>query len=137
MIITKPTNSIKLDHWFTCFRNIFQQATLALRILNEAQDFVYAYGNADNLLALNGDIQIPEILNAISKVKSNKSPGFDQVLSEMLKVNSYVIASFLQVLFTHIIFRSGIFPSNWARSIEVSENIDNREAQLERSSAAK
>ena len=52
--------------------------------------------------ALNEVIQIPEILNAISKLKSNKSSGFDQVLSEMLKVNSNVIAPFLQVLFTHI-----------------------------------
>ena len=115
---TKPTNSIKLDQWFTYFKNIFQQITTVPRIFNETQDFVYTYKNADNLLALNEDIQIPEIVNAISKLKPNKSPGFDQVLSEMLKVNSNVIASFLQVLFTHI-FRSGIFPGNWAKSIVV------------------
>ena len=80
--------------------------------------FFKAYKNAENLLALNGDIQISEIWDAINKLKTNKSHGFHQLLCEMLKVNSKVIATFLQVLFTHI-FRSGIFSSNWAKSIIV------------------
>ena len=51
-------------------------------------------------------------------IKSNKSPGTDRILNEMLKSSSLEITPFLISLFNHI-FRNHIFPNEWKKSIIV------------------
>ena len=45
-----------------------------------------------------------------------KTPGYDGVLNEMLKINADDIIPYLHLLFQHI-FRSGLFPREWTKSI--------------------
>ena len=114
------TNHITSGQWFSYFKNLFQNEITEPSICSEPRDFSQ-YNNSqenDNVLALNNDFQLSEILNAIKNLKTNKSPGLDCVLSEMLKVNSTLIAPFLQILFNQI-FKSGVFPIDWSKSIIV------------------
>ena len=116
----RTTNSINLDQWFSHFKNIFQQAITEPPICNELPDSRRDNNSHenDNVRALNEDLQIPEILKAIKNLKTNKSPGLDCVLGEMLKVNSTLIAPFLQILFNQI-FKSNVFPIEWGKSVIV------------------
>ena len=51
-----------------------------------------------------------EVVNAIIKLKPNKSPGYDDITSELLKLTINYISKVLQHIF-NALFETGIFPS--------------------------
>ena len=59
-----------------------------------------------------------EIHKAIQHMKNGKSPGVDNILTEMLKSCEYQIMTFLVALFNKL-FRSGCFPFVWSKAIIV------------------
>ena len=118
--IIKPKqsqNSIDLNEWHTFFQTIFQRSCELPPICSEPRNIMY-YARGEHDMILNVDISEQEIRNAINSMKGRKSPGYDNVLNEMLKVSADVIVPYLHVLFQHL-FNNGLFPMEWSKSIIV------------------
>lgn len=62
------------------------------------------------------DILYSEVRNAINKLKLNKSPGNDQITSEMLKAGGEVIIDELLELCNQA-WKEGTVPKEWSRSV--------------------
>lgn len=61
---------------------------------------------------------VREIEEAIASMKSNKSPGIDQITSEMLKANPKISAQLLHPIFKKI-WEDEVFPDDWLQGILV------------------
>lgn len=61
-------------------------------------------------------IKESEVVEAIGKLKNNKSPGMDLVSNDMLKSAKDTISPCLQLLFNKI-FTSGEYPESWCKGI--------------------
>ena len=67
----------------------------------------------DDCLTLNGKIKDNEILQAIGKVKNEKSPGIDFVLNEYIKASANIFIPIYRELF-NLLLDTGVFPSEWS-----------------------
>ena len=65
---------------------------------------------------LNRTFTIKEVKNAISKLKSGKSPGVDMILNEMLKSSQDTKAEAIAKVF-NLIFDSQLYPSLWSKNM--------------------
>ena len=59
---------------------------------------------------------IKEIKNAISKLKTGKSPGVDMISNEMLKSSQDTIAEAIAKVFNPL-FDSQLYPSLWSKNM--------------------
>ena len=107
-------------NYFIYFKSIFQKDISPPPICFESNQTAYfTFDNQnESFLALNSDISREEVENSLSMIKSNKSPGSDCILNEMLKSTYLEITPFLITLLNHI-FRNNIFPNEWKKSIIV------------------
>ena len=62
---------------------------------------------------LDAPFTINDLDIALKKLKNNKSPGFDNVLNEFLKLNSPLFKTTLLSVF-NILFTNGYFPDAWS-----------------------
>ena len=67
---------------------------------------------------LDKDISIYEIDRAIQHLKSDKAPGSDNVLSELIKNGGPVLKHAILVLFNKL-YNCGHYPEQWANGIIV------------------
>ncbi|EDO38820.1 predicted protein, partial [Nematostella vectensis] len=59
-----------------------------------------------------------EIESAVNQIKNNKSPGSDNILNEVLKLNKDILLNPLCVLFNKIL-QSGNSPLSWSHGLLV------------------
>ena len=62
---------------------------------------------------LDKDLTMIELEKAIQTLKTNKSPGYDQIINEFLKFNTPLFNKALVKIF-NAIFHSGHFPTGWS-----------------------
>ena len=62
---------------------------------------------------LDSDFTITELEKAIKKLKNEKSPGFDNILNEFLKINTSLFKNTLLSIF-NTLFSKGYFPKVWS-----------------------
>ena len=112
----KPENSIDGQTWFHYFsklssipNNIKDKLII---IENKIKSFE---GKISSFCDLDFEISTTELSKAISKLKSGKSPGLDNISNEMLKVSQSYIKPCLLKLF-NAVFRSGHYPDKWSQS---------------------
>lgn len=100
----------RLQMWNQYFDSLFNQPT-----------------NVENpSITLNADMNTPsdnpptrfEIEQAISMMKNNKSPGLDNITSEMLKAGEITMVSLLETLFEKIWYEEAI-PVEWKQAVIV------------------
>ena len=111
-------NHIDTNIFFNHFKLIYQKHSNPPPICYEENVLPYIDISETNEshLILNSDITFEEVENSIKKIKSDKSPGSDGVLNEMIKHTSPDVIPFLTALF-QILFNEGIFPEEWAKSV--------------------
>ena len=108
------SNNIRTEQFFIYFKSVFQKEISLPPICletNQTARFTFDDQN-ESFLALNADITKEEVESSFLSIKSNKSPGTDCILNEMLKSTSVDIIPFLHSLFQHI-FKNHIFPTEW------------------------
>ena len=108
------TNNIKLCDWYSHFKNVFHFDTPLLSFCNEVNT-IYFYCDT-SLETLNSPILQQEIQNAINFLKSNKSPGPDSILNEMLLCSKDKLIPLLSTIFSAL-FRSNSFIDAWQKTI--------------------
>ena len=67
---------------------------------------------------LNQPVSEAEVTAAVSKLKTGKACGLDNILAEMLKLGGRKISMFLVAYFNNL-FDKGIYPRDWAKAIIV------------------
>eukprot|EP00745_Piridium_sociabile_P025181 TRINITY_DN39889_c0_g1_i10.p1 TRINITY_DN39889_c0_g1~~TRINITY_DN39889_c0_g1_i10.p1 ORF type:complete len:335 (-),score=31.35 TRINITY_DN39889_c0_g1_i10:148-1152(-) len=123
----KVTNNIKITEWVNHFKTVFRS--------NEDPENEYYRVDVDlsdqREHELNKEISEEEINRAITKLKSGKASGIDEISAEMLKNCNNEIKHFLVKLF-NVIFNKGIYPHMWSKAIIIPiykkgnpENADN------------
>ena len=117
---TNTYHNIETKDFFSYFKSIFQKDATPPPICSEPNQTPYYTFDDQNesFLALNSDITREDVEYSLSVIKSNKSPGTDFILNEMLKSTSLEITPFLVSLFNYI-FKNKIFPTEWKKSIIV------------------
>ena len=108
------TNNIKLCDWYSHFKSVFQFDTPLPSICNEVNT-IYFYCDT-SLETLNSPILQQEIQNAINFLKSNKSPGPDSILNEMLLCSKDKFIPLLSTIFSAL-FSSNSFIDAWQKTI--------------------
>ena len=113
-------NNIDTEQFFIYFKSIFQKDISPPPICFESNQTAYfTFDNQnESFLELNADITREEVENSLVSIKSNKSPGTDCILNEMLKSTSEDITPFLLSLFQYL-FKNHVFPTEWKKSIIV------------------
>ena len=102
--VIKDTDTV-LNKWKNCFSNL----------LNSNQSHIDI--NVNSVISddfLDNEILYEEVVNAIAKSKSGKSPGIDCIPVELFKNTSLISA--LHTLF-NMCFKYGKIPSEWGKSI--------------------
>ena len=128
---TKKVNAdIPVDIFFEYFRNLnsAEEDAIDVDIESFCENPLY-----DEIL--NGEITDSELLDALTQLKNNKSPGFDKIVNEYLKNSPPCLISIYCKLF-NIVLRSGIIPENWTIGIikpvyknkGTTDNLDNYRA---------
>ena len=106
------SNPICMSEWVSHFSKLLNGAfkpdkDLSLHIEN------YILENREKVFnELNFAISLDEVSKAIHLLKSNKAPGTDGLINEMLKEGISVLLPYLHKLFNQI-FISGNYPENW------------------------
>lgn len=62
---------------------------------------------------LDAEITLDELEQAIKKLKNDKSPGFDNIINEFLKLNTPLFKNTLLSIF-NVLFKQGYFPKAWS-----------------------
>ena len=95
----------------TCFVNTYSEC----KENSEYDKCVY-----DPLMSeiLNRDIEVQEVVQAVSKIKSGRAPGIDRFPIEYVKCTIDVIKEDLTCLFNHIL-QQGEYPDKWGEGLRV------------------
>ena len=113
--LDKQTKSIPIasDEWVKYFANLMANATSKIGIDRENEMNNFIDENADTIFnELDFSVTPLEVQKAITKLKTGKSCGPDQIPNEMLKAGSSVLTPVLCRLFNNILNR-GEFPNSW------------------------
>ena len=103
-----------LQKWKKDFQSLYNRPIIHTDIQLDTDNLMAeASGGAENP-TLDDNISILEIQKAIYNAKRNKSPGFDEIPSEIMRNDAAV--SFLHILF-NVRFISGFVPSDWGKGI--------------------
>ena len=101
--------------WYNYFRNLMNKENT----LNENHLIIEGHLQDETLKKtfskLDFSITSTEVFKCIQKLKTNKAPGCDAILNEMLKAGKYHFAPALARVFNMILI-SGKFPSKWSES---------------------
>ena len=111
----------KIDRqgWFDHFQQLFSQADggSSRECCSELDDEVNEILGLDSEV-LNQPVSDAEVRAAVSKLKTGKACGLDNILAEMLKLGGIKINMFLVTYFNNL-FDKGIYPRAWAKAIIV------------------
>ena len=105
-------NSASCDFHFY-FKELFETpisnlSENAISLIQNNNDTIIKH---DDLL--DSDITMVELENAIKKLKNDKSPGFDNILNEFLKVNTPLFKTTLLSIF-NVLYSKSYFPKAWS-----------------------
>ena len=106
------SNPICMSEWVSHFSKLLNGAFKPDKDLSKHIEN-YILENRDKVFnELNFTISLEEVSTAISLLKSNKAPGTDGLVNEMLKSGCSVLLPYLHKLFNKI-FISGSYPECW------------------------
>ena len=109
-------NCIEGDTWFQYFSDLTSVKDDVRKKLDTLEEKLkFLEQNNLNFSMIDNKITNAELQDAFSKLKSNKSPGLDNISNEMLKASQHFINPCLLKLF-NAIFTSGEYPSKWSES---------------------
>ena len=112
------SENIERQGWFDHFQQLFSQADGgSSRECSELGDEVSEILDLDSDV-LNQPISEAEVRAAVSKLKTGKACGLDNILAEMLKLGGSKISMILVTYFNNL-FDKGIYPRDWAKAIIV------------------
>ena len=113
--VKDDTGHVSPDKWKEHFHNL-----LGPTIVSSQQEQDLNVCIEENIDTLSCELDRPfsqcELTAAVKSLKNNKSPSFDQVSNEMLKVSYPVIGSQLLSIF-NTVFSTSILPSIWKDKI--------------------
>lgn len=109
------SDNISVNDWFEHFKCVFSNDESDEQNDNQSFDN-NIFDEPDH--TLNQEITEEEVRNAVKNLKSGKSCGTDEIVSEMLKAGGHDVICFLTRLF-NAIFDSGVYPSEWAKAIVI------------------
>jgi hypothetical protein len=66
--------------------------------------------------ALNANITLDEVENAIKLLPNKKSPGIDGIINEIIKQSQMILAPLLCRLY-NVVLSTGVYPNEWANAI--------------------
>ena len=109
---TQPANNISPESWFNHFKELLERDVNC----SDRPQWEQERGVENDYL--NRPISIEEVTLAIRKLKTQKAPGPDGIIGELLKYawKNDLILNFFVKLFNSL-FENGIFPENWTESI--------------------
>ena len=95
------------------FKNLFETSLSDLS--NDTVDDINEHISDDVIHDefLDAPFSMIDLENALKKLKNNKSPGFDNVLNEFLKLNTPLFKEVLLYIF-NALFNNGYFPEAWS-----------------------
>ena len=112
----KPENNIDGETWYKYFASL---ASIPIdkhdQIKKIEEKLKLLESNITSFTLLDNKISEAELNKAFKKLKSDKSPGLDNISNEMLKASQSFINTILLKLF-NAVFTSGIYPSEWSKS---------------------
>lgn len=106
-------NNISNESWFNHFSSLLN---LNVEVDDVTEQNVETESHFDE--TLDSDITLQEVCSALHKLKCRKAAGPDQVINEFLLASEQLVMPFLVKLF-NCIFKKGIFPEKWTKSIIV------------------
>jgi exonuclease III len=110
-------NDISIQQWHEHFSNVFnsfEQNTDDTR--QEEEEGIQT--NTEEDILFNNVISLEEVKESVTKLKTGKSAGPDQIVSEMLKCANPAVIQFLTIFFNYL-YDNGLFPLEWSKSIIV------------------
>ncbi len=110
---TNKENEIALDKFYDHFRLLSNDDD---HVDNEGID--YEITSDFNSAILNGPITSDEVKRCIRKLKSNKSPGVDNIINEYIKCTVDLLCPLYVKIFNKIL-DTGVFPSEWSIGVIV------------------
>ncbi len=106
-------SDITLDVFYDHFKQLLSDGG------NNTNDHInYKINGDDNSLILDGLITAEEVKLCISKLKNNKSPGYDNIINEYIKSTQNLLCPLYVKLFNKII-NEGVFPLEWTIGVIV------------------
>ena len=116
-------NSITQKNWFDHFKKVFNNDPMDVNVnvnrnysTNEANNVEEVQGQELDCDALDADISVSEVEDAIKAVKNGKASGIDGLSGEFYKYSSPCVTLFLTKLFNKL-FDSGTYPTNWCEAV--------------------
>ena len=109
------SSAVDPSTWVTHFQNLNQIKSNFKQRLQRLQEQLEALQNVKVFNELDAHISTDEISKAILKLKTNKSPGLDNISSNMLKCGQAVLIPSFYKLFNACL-TTGNYPRNWATS---------------------
>ncbi|KAK6191761.1 hypothetical protein SNE40_003363 [Patella caerulea] len=82
-----------------------------------SENYTQSYQSQTNESDLDKVITTQEITQAISKLKTGKSPGKDGIISEIVKNCNCLIVPLCN--FYNLLFNSSLYPSDWSQCVVV------------------
>ena len=94
------------------FMSFFRNLNTQQNVQNEEQNDYYDANENDNDSELNRPITETEILLCTKMLKTNKSPGLDNILNEHIKSTINIMSPVYTKLF-NLIYEKGIISESW------------------------
>ena len=108
-----PEHSVEKNAWFTYFQSLNINSDKFKGRLEEIDKKLEKLEKSPTFCELDFKITLKEVLDAISKLKNNKSAGPDGIPNEILKPAGSIFAPILLKLF-NLVFCSGTYPRKWS-----------------------
>jgi hypothetical protein len=106
------TSSISTSTWQSHFQNLNNPKDIFKNRIKWLEDKLSQLEKIKCFTDIDGKITEAEISSAIKEMKSNKSPGLDNISNEMLKSGQSFLIPCLHKLFNNC-FTMGYYPENW------------------------
>lgn len=103
---------ITSGQWKTHFADVFSSTT------ENNLDWEVTLDRESEDLILDAEVTSGEVLQAIGRMKNNKSPGADGICSELIKAVKYVLAGLLAQLYSKLLVL-GKYPRDWTLAVVV------------------